>query len=38
MKKYVQPKVNIFYLCDVDIITYSSGKDNDVEDDNWFDD
>ena len=38
MKKYVELQMAVYYFVNVDIITYSNGKDNDVEDDNWFDD
>lgn len=39
MKKYEELQINILYLKDADIITYSNGKDNDVEDEeNWFND
>ena len=38
MKKYVEPQVEIRCFYAIDIITYSNGKDNDTEDDNWFND
>ena len=39
MKKYEELKLDILYLQNADIITYSNGKDNDGEDqENWFDD
>ena len=39
MKKYEELQINILYMLNVDIITYSNGKDNDIEDEeNWFDD
>ena len=38
MKKYVELQMAVYYFADVDIITYSNSKDNDIEDDNWFDD
>ena len=36
MKKYVELQMAVYYFADVDIITYSNEKDNDIEDDNWF--
>ena len=39
MKKYEELKLDILYLQNADIITYSNGKDNDGEDqENWFND
>ena len=38
MKKYVELQMAVRYLANVDIITYSNGNDNDIEDDNWFED
>lgn len=39
MKKYVELEMAVSYFANVDIITYSNGKDNDIEDDdNWFED
>lgn len=36
MKNYVEPQIDIIAMYSSDIITYSNGKDNDVEDDDWF--
>lgn len=38
MKKYLELQMDICYLENVDVLTYSIEKDNDVEDGNWFDD
>ena len=38
MKKYVELQMAVYYFANVDIITYSNGKENDIEYDNWFDD
>lgn len=38
MKKYTEPQIEIYYLYTADVITYSNGKDNDTEDENWFND
>ena len=37
MKQYEELQMNIFYMKNADILTYSNEQDNDVEDDNWFD-
>ena len=36
MKKYVEPQIDIIVMYSSDIITFSNGKDNDIEDDDWF--
>jgi hypothetical protein len=36
MKNYVELQIDIIAMCSSDIITYSNGKDNDIEDDDWF--
>ena len=36
MKQYVELQMDIFYMENADILTYSNEKDNDVEDGNWF--
>ena len=36
MKKYVELQIEILKMCPIDIITYSNGKDNDTDDENWF--
>ena len=38
MKKYVELQMGICYMENVDVLTYSIEKDNDVDDGNWFDD
>lgn len=38
MKKYLDLQITVYYFANVDIVTYSNGKDNDTDDDNWFDD
>ena len=37
MKKYIELEMAVSYFANVDIITYSNGKDNDIDDDNWYD-
>ena len=37
MKEYLKLQLEILYLDNIDVITYSNGKDNDIDDDNWFD-
>ena len=36
MKKYVELQIDIVKIYVSDIITFSNGKDNDIEDDDWF--
>jgi hypothetical protein len=36
MKNYVELQIDIIVMYSSDIITYSNGKDNDIEDDDWF--
>lgn len=38
MKKYIEPQIDILYICMNDILTNSPGKDNGTDDDFWFDD
>ena len=36
MKKYIEIQIDVFYMGEMDIITYSLGKDNDYDDEVWF--
>ena len=36
MKKYEALEMNITYIKNADILTFSNEHDNDVEDENWF--
>lgn len=38
MKQYLELKMDIFYMEEADVLTYSNGKDNDTNDDDWYGD
>ena len=38
MKKYIEMQIDVLYMGEMDVITFSLGLDNDFDDEFWFED